>query len=362
MYENYYAVIMAGGSGTRLWPLSRQERPKQMLPIGGSYSLFQLAVQRLEGIFDPDHIFVVTVAEQAKHFQVQVPAIPAANYLIEPLPRGTASAIGMAALAIQKQNPAATIAIVTADHFIGNTTRFRRFLEAAHMIAGQGHLVTLGIPPSFAATGYGYIQSGPSLGTFEEAEVFSVLRFCEKPTQEVATSFVESGEYSWNSGMFIWRAADIWKEFARQMPDLFNHLETIAAAWNTPDKNSVIQEIWPQLKNETIDYGIMEGAQNVAIIRASGLDWNDVGSWDSLYDVLPNDADGNILHAKQVLSIDSKGTLVYAENSDRLFVTIGTEDLIIVDTGDVLMVCARKDAQKVKQAVAELKKSSPKYI
>jgi len=362
VYENYYAVIMAGGSGTRLWPLSRQERPKQMLPIGGSYSLFQLAVQRLEGIFDPDHIFVVTVAEQAKHFRVQVPAIPAENYLIEPLPRGTASAIGMATLAIQKQNPLATIAIVTADHFIGNTARFHRFLESAYLVAQEGRLVTLGIEPAFAATGYGYIQSGPSLGSFAEAEVASVLRFCEKPTEEVALSFLASGDYAWNSGMFIWRAADIWQEFARQMPALFQHLETISAAWGSPEQNAVVQETWPKLKSETIDYGIMEGAKNVAIIRASGLDWNDVGSWDSLYDVLPNDADGNILHARQVLSIDSKGTLVYAENSDRLFVTIGTEDLIIVDTGDVLMVCPRKDAQKVKQAVAELKKSSPQYI
>ncbi len=362
MYENFYAVIMAGGSGTRLWPLSRQERPKQMLPIGGSYSLFQLAVQRLEGLFTPDHIFVVTVAEQARHFQLQVPAIPAANYLIEPMPRGTASAIGLAAVAIRQADPQATIAILTADHFIGNTARFHRFLEAAYQVAQMGRLVTLGIKPQFASTGYGYIQNGPSLGLFDEAEAFSVLRFREKPSQELAETFLAGGDYSWNSGMFILRAADIWDEFARQMPALHRDLQAISQAWPSPERQQVIEAIWPKLKNETIDYGIMEGARSVAVIPSAGLDWNDVGSWDSLYAVLPNDADGNILHAEQVLSIDSKGTLVYAENSSRLFVTIGTQDLIIVDTGDVLMVCPRSQAQKVKQAVAELKKSSPRYV
>ncbi len=362
MNSNYYAVIMAGGSGTRLWPLSRQERPKQTLSIGGSSSLFQLAVKRLQGLLDYDHIFVVTVAEQAKLFQIQVPEIPIDNYVIEPMPRGTASAIGLATVAIRSQAPQATIAILTADHFIGNNNRFHKFLQAAFLVAQQGRLVTLGVKPVFPSTGYGYIQSGQKLGVYNDVAAFSVLRFSEKPSFETANEYIASGDYSWNSGMFIWRAQDIWEEFTRQMPELSDSLQRIAQDWHTPQRNRTLQEAWPRLSVQTIDYGIMENAQRVAVIPVDGLDWNDVGSWESLYDVLPKDADGNLLQASQVLAFESRGTLVYAENSSRLFVTIGTQDLIIVDTGDVLMVCPRDQAQKVKQVVAELKKSSPQYI
>lgn len=362
MFENYYAVIMAGGSGTRLWPLSRQARPKQMLQIGRPESLFQMAVQRLEGLFPPERIFVVTVAEQACQFQKQVPEIPADNYLLEPLPRGTASVVGLAAVAIHQRDPLAAMAILTADHFIGNAERFRQLLQAGYKTAQQGYLVTLGISPTYPATGYGYIEFGQQTGQVDGVEVFQAVKFKEKPSGEQAAVFLSGGDHAWNSGMFIWRAQDILAEFASQMPELYGQLQMIGNAWLTPQRDAVLQEVWPQVKVQTIDYGIMEGAKRVAVIPAAGLEWNDVGSWESLFEVLPADENGNVSLARQLLSIDSSGTLVYAENSDRLIVTIGTEDLIVVDTGDVILVCSRAQAQKVKEAVSQLKDSQPGYI
>jgi mannose-1-phosphate guanylyltransferase len=362
MFDNYFAVIMAGGSGTRLWPLSRQARPKQTLQIGRPESLFQLAVQRLEGLFPPERILVVTIAEQAQLFQQQVPAIPAENYLLEPLPRGTASVVGLAAVAIHQRNPHACMAILTADHFIGNAERFRLLLQTGYEVAQNNYLVTLGITPTYPATGYGYIQFGQSIGQFEGADVFQALKFKEKPSEELAANFIAGGDHAWNSGMFIWQVQDILEEFALQMPALSSQLQVIAEAWDTPQREAVLQQVWPQVKAQTIDYGIMEGARRVAVIPAAGLEWNDVGSWESLFEVLPADEHGNIVQARQVLSIDSSGTLVYAENSDRLIVTIGTDDLIVVDTGDVIMVCSRSQAQKVKEAVSQLKANKPAFI
>lgn len=362
MFENYFAVIMAGGSGTRLWPLSRQARPKQMLQIGHPESLFQMAVERLEGLFPPERIFVVTVAEQARQFQQQVPGIPAENYLLEPLPRGTASVVGLAAVAIQDRDPNAVMTILTADHFIGNAQRFRELLQAGYKTARQGYLVTLGITPTYPATGYGYIEFGQKIGQFDGVDVFQAVKFKEKPTVEFAEKFIAGGDHAWNSGMFIWQVRDILAEFARQMPALSDQLEIIGQAWPTSQRDAVLQKIWPGVKVETIDYGIMEGAVRVAVIPAAGLEWNDVGSWESLFEVLPADEHGNITQAQKVLSIDSSGTMVYVRNSDRLVVTIGTEDLIVVDTGDVIMVCRRDQAQKVKEAVRQLKASRPEFI
>jgi mannose-1-phosphate guanylyltransferase len=362
MDPHYYAVIMAGGGGTRLWPLSRQARPKQMLPLIGTQSLFQDAIRRLDGLFAMERILVVTTAQMAREFQAQCPGIPTENYLLEPQPRGTASVVGLAATALKQRDPEAVLAILTSDHYIGNVGRFQRLLRAALEVARQDYLVTLGITPTYAATGYGYIQNGEQLGESEALPFFRVARFKEKPALEQAKEMLASGQYAWNSGMFVWRAQTILNEFQRQMPGLFAQLQEIAQAWDTPQRDQVLQNIWGKVEVNTIDYGIMENARQVAVIPAAELDWNDVGTWESLYDILPRDENGNVIvngTKGHTLAIDTCGTIIHAPETDRLIVAIGLEDVVIVDTGDVLLVCTKDRAQQVREAVNHIKITRP---
>jgi len=362
MIDHYYAVIMAGGGGTRLWPLSRQARPKQMLELTGSESLFRIAFRRLQGLFADENVLVVTTQEQSAQLMVQCPEIPQENYLLEPQPRGTASVVGLAAVALQQRDPQAVMAVVTSDHFIANVEKFQRLLESAYEIARQSYLVTLGISPTYPATGFGYIQSGERLGIFRGLEAYRVKRFKEKPDLEQAQAMLASGDHAWNSGMFAWQVQDIMNEFQRQMPALYEHLQSIARLWDTPDRQSILQSIWPHLEVKTVDYGIMEGARQVAVIPAAGLGWNDIGSWESIFEILPKDLNGNVTSDGQYILLDTHNTLFYSHSADRLAVAIGVQDLVIVDTGDVLLICNREQAQQVRQVVSQLKQTNPKLL
>src|SRR5687768_9980200 len=219
--EHTYAVIMAGGGGTRLWPISRKETPKQLLPLLGKETLFQSTVARLEKLFPPERILVVTVAEQAQEMQKQVPAIPAENYLIEPAPRGTASVVALAAAVLHKRDPQAMMAVQTADHYIRNRDLFHYLIRTAFDVARENRLVTLGITPTYPSTGYGYIQQGTPLDGEYKYPVYAVERFKEKPDEQTAQTLLRNGDHSWNSGMFVWRADAILAEIERQMPELF---------------------------------------------------------------------------------------------------------------------------------------------
>ncbi len=357
MNQHYYAVIMAGGGGTRLWPLSRKETPKQMLKIFGERTLFQIAIQRLEGVFAADHILVVTVADQAAKLKQQWPEIPDENYLIEPMPRGTASVVGMAAVALANRDREATMAILTADHFIQDEAKFRALLTSGCDLAQQGFLVTLGIHPTYPATGYGYIQRGERLGSFQGMDAFRVLSFKEKPDEAHARLMLQSGDHDWNSGMFIWRVDRILEEFSRHMLVLSQELARISQDWDTPRRDETLRQVWPGLKSETIDYGIMEKAAQVAVLPAEGLGWNDVGSWDSLFDVLPGDEHGNILLGAEPILVDTERSLIVDSARERLIVTVGVKDLVVIDTGDALLICHKDAAQQVKTVVNKLKET-----
>jgi len=269
--EHTYAVIMAGGGGTRLWPVSRKERPKQLLPLLGRETLFQSTVARLEKLFPPERILVVTVAAQAREMREQVPSIPEENYLIEPAPRGTASVVALAAAVLKKRDPQAIMAVQTSDHFIRNVDLFHYLISTAFEVAEKGYLVTLGITPTFPSTGYGYIQQGEALGGDYKYPVYEVKRFKEKPDEAAAQQFLRSGDHSWNSGMFVWKTDAILAEIRRQMPELFSVITQISNAWNTYSWEETLQLLWSGIKSQTIDYGIMEKAERVAVLPAGGL-------------------------------------------------------------------------------------------
>ncbi|RPH62034.1 MAG: mannose-1-phosphate guanylyltransferase, partial [Chloroflexi bacterium] len=257
--EHTYAVIMAGGGGTRLWPISRKDKPKQLIPLLGEKTLFQSTVARLEDLFPPEHIMAVTVAEQAREMRLQAPEIPAENYLIEPAPRGTASVVGLAAGIIHQRDPQAVMAILPADHHIRNRDLFHYLMRAAVDVARADYLVTLGITPTYPSTAYGYIQQGAPLDGKFNYPVYAVKRFKEKPDEKTAQQMIRTGDHSWNSGMFIWKTEQILAEFARQMPELDVAIKQIVTA-DPGQREAVIGSIWHDLKPETVDYGIMEKA------------------------------------------------------------------------------------------------------
>ncbi len=356
MYEHYYAVIMAGGEGSRLWPLSRQARPKQMVQLGSDRSLFQVAVDRITDIFPVDRIYVVTVASQAESLRNQCPGIPPENFLLEPMPRGTASVVGMAAVALRKRDPQAVMAILAADHLIQNVAYFQQLLKEGHRLAEDGFLVTLGIRPTYPATGYGYIQRGEALDGYPFL-AYQVKRFKEKPDEETARSFLARGDHDWNSGMFIWSIDRIFDEITNLMPDLAGKLAEIEKAWGTPEAQATLQAVWPSIKPQTVDYGIMEKAERVVVIPGVDLGWNDVGSWESMFEVFQADSNGNIILDAEFLGLGTSNSLVVSDRSERLIVTLGMEDVIVVDTQDALLVCPRSQAQRVREVVNFLKNS-----
>lgn len=271
--------------------------------------------------------------------------------------------VGLAASILHQRDPQAVMAILPSDHFIRDRDLFHYTLRVAVDVAQSDYLVTLGIAPTFPATGYGYIQRGEALPENFNYPVYAVSRFKEKPDEASAREMLQSRDHSWNSGMFIWKTERILAEFASQMPVLKSTLDQISAAWDTTDRNQVLSRLWQTLKNETIDYGIMEKAERVAVIPAAGLDWSDIGSWDALFDVILPDQDGNVIVSGNLLSFDTHNSLLYGNGDGRLFVAIGLDNVILVDTGDVLLACHSDRAQEVRRVVDYLKnEGQDKYI
>ncbi|MBA4383498.1 MAG: mannose-1-phosphate guanyltransferase [Anaerolinea sp.] len=348
----YYAVIMAGGSGTRLWPLSRRAYPKQALKLVGDKTMFQYAVERITPVFPYQRILVVTIPQHAKILQEQYPEIPAENFILEPEGRGTASAIGLVSIHLLQRDPDACMVILTADHYITKVTHFCNILEVAENIAREGKLVTLGIQPSSPSTGFGYIQQDEIINKLNGFSVYKVKQFIEKPDLVKAQQMLKSGNFSWNSGMFVWKASQIITEFEHQMPKLFAQLMQVKNALLTSEYSIVLNTIWPLITKNTIDYGIMEGAKNTVVIPVD-IGWTDIGSWGSLIDLLPADQDHNIFLGSHI-SIDTKNTLSFGNK--RLIATMGVENLVIIDTEDVVMICSKECEQDVKALVEHLKK------
>jgi len=348
-----YALIMAGGSGTRLWPASREARPKQLLGLLSERTMLQEACRRIAPLVPDDQIFVVTSEAYTDVVRQQIPQVPAANIIGELEGHGTAPCIGLSALYLKRLDPEAVMAVLTADHYIEKADELRGALGAAAQVAEEGRLVTLGIEPNRPATGYGYIERGERLARISGLDVYRVEKFTEKPDLSTAQAFMESGRYYWNSGMFIWKVSAILREFEKLMPRLYAQLMEIDAALGTAEERAVLELVWPQVKKETIDYGIMERAEDVAVIPVD-IGWSDVGDWTALSDLLPADAEGNVVVGQHV-GLDTRGCLIHG--SCHLVTTIGLEDMLVVDTEDALLVCPRERAQEVRDLVKKLRES-----
>jgi mannose-1-phosphate guanylyltransferase len=283
--------------------------------------------------------------------------LPDDSFIIEPAPKGTAAVVGLAAVLLKAEDPEAVMAVLTADHAIGNEALFRDLLAAAYSAAQQGHLVTLGVEPTRPASGYGYLEQGRELEQVAGFSLVQVESFREKPDPAVAEEYFHSGKYCWNSGMFVWRADRILDEIANLMPSLGAGLDAIAEQLGNSGAAAVIDRVWRELKNETIDYGIMEKAEDVVMLPAGDLGWNDVGSWDSLFQLMDADSQGNIVQAQTGLILDSQGSLVVQEEgANRLIALLGVEDLVVIDSGTALLVTTREHAQEVKQIVEALQR------
>lgn len=353
----FHALIMAGGTGTRLWPVSRRDRPKQSLKLVGARTMFEHAVDRIAPVFQPEQMFVVAGSEHVDDLANQAPELPAQNLIVEPLGRGTAPAIGLGAIHLRHGDPDAVMAVLTADHFIADVERFQSVLEAAAEVAGEGHLVTLGIEPSSPSTGYGYIQQGRRLSEVDGFDVFRAERFTEKPDPETALRMVESGDYTWNSGMFVWRVDRIIEEFQKQMPDFYVKLAEVESTLGTSGYKPTLERVWPQVSKESIDYGVMEGAEDVTVIPVD-IGWSDVGSWGSLAELLARmgkqDEAGNVVVGEHI-GLDTGNSMIFA--GERLIATIGVEDMVVVDAGDAVLVCPMEREQEVRDLVHRLERN-----
>ena len=349
-----YSVLMAGGVGTRFWPRSREASPKQVLNITGENTMIQDTFRRLQNLTDPQNVYIVTNDVQKKLIHQQLPELNDKNFVIEPFGRNTAPCIGLAAIQIASQDPDGVMIVLPADHVIQNVNEFEQVMQLAIKFADEHNaLVTMGITPNEPATGYGYIQGGSVVFDAGHHKVLKVRTFAEKPNLETATRFLESGDFFWNSGMFVWKARTILEEFERYMPEMFELLQTIESAIDTPRYNEVLQDVYEQMENISIDVGIMQQSERVFVIPAD-MGWNDVGSWETVYEISEKNPQRNAGMFKSLININATGC--YAYSPDKVVALVGVEDLIVVDTGDALLVCHKDAAQDVKKVVDELKK------
>ena len=369
-----YGVIMAGGAGTRLWPMSRNNKPKQLLKVVRGKSLIQLSYERLRGVLPPERIFVCTGAVHGEAVLADLPELPKENLLGEPEGRDTANAVGFPAAVLAKRDKDAVAAYVTADHVIEPVEKFQAALKTAFEVTAEqpNALVTFGIIPTHGHTGLGYIHRGEALRLQHPAadatSAYKVLAFKEKPDKPTADRYVESERYYWNSGMFVWRCDTVLGELATHLPEAHKGLSQIADAWGTPQQQQVVNEVYPKLPKISVDYGIMEpasqhkGKAQVVVVEMP-VQWLDVGSWPALAETLETDEHDNAVDARTHCFLDSDGNIVVSTDPEHLISAIGVSDMIIVQTKDVTMVCPKSEAQRVKDLVAKVKqKYGDKYL
>ncbi len=342
-----HAVIMAGGAGTRLWPLSRRNRPKQLLRLFGGKSLLRQAYERLAAFLRPEAINVITAGAHLPLVAEELPELPAANLIGEPEGRDTANAVALSAAVLHRRDPEGLMGVFTADHIIRPVERFAAAVERAYMIAEAypKSLVTLGVTVRGPETAFGYVKRSSFVGD----GVYRVERFAEKPDVETAQRYAASPDYYWNSGSFVWRIATILDELKRNLPASYEGVMEIAGAWDDPvRRDDRLAAVYPKLQKISIDYAVMEKAREVMVVELD-CQWADVGSWSQLENVLESDEQGVLAVAVRSLDLDSRNVTVVTEDAGHLIATIGVDDLIVVHSPNATLVCRKKDAQRLKE-------------
>lgn len=344
-----YAVIMAGGVGSRFWPSSKEKTPKQLLNIFGESTLLQDTVERLKGVVDYENIFIVTNKVLHSEILNQLPQLSPENIICEPFGRNTAACIGLAAVALKSRTSDAVMITLPADHLIRDVDSFHKTLNSAVRFAYKSKgLVTIGITPSRPETGYGYIQINEKE---TDSNIHKVYTFAEKPNYSTAVRFLESGDFFWNSGMFIWRADSILEGMKAYMPELYEGLQKIEKDLNTPEYEKTVANVYGQIRNISIDYGLMEKSNNVYLTKGNFV-WSDVGSWEEVYQLSEKDSEGNAIKGNVFtdMTVDS---LIFSPN--KFTAAIGVENLVIINTDDALLICRRDRSQDVRKVVDHLK-------
>jgi mannose-1-phosphate guanylyltransferase len=351
---NRYATILAGGGGTRFWPLSRQELPKQLLNLSGNDIMLNDTIARFDGVIPLENTIVVTNRSQAVMLEsIMHSSVLTSNILAEPVARNTAASILYAALFIEKHYGPSLMVVLPSDHYITDEGRFRTTLEHACAVAMQtDRIVTIGIKPTFAATGYGYISFGGEPTMTRPCPVYEVVEFVEKPDFSRAQGYFVSGRHLWNSGMFVWKTSVIIENYKRYLPRLYKSMLPISESLGTDREAATIDAVYPLIPNTSIDYGILERSDEVVVVSGD-FGWNDIGSWDALGAIFPPDESGNIIVKANHIGIRTQNSIVYGNG--RLIATIGIDGLIIADTGDALLICPKDKAQAVKELVDMLK-------
>lgn len=348
-----YAVIMAGGSGTRLWPMSTKDQPKQLIPFIGGKSLLEVSMDRLEGLVPAERRIVCTSEQLRDPIKAAMPSMTDARIHGEPIGRDTLNAVGFSAAVLSKEDPDAVIATFTADHIIEPIELFQQRVNIGYEVAesNDSALVTFGIKPTHPATGYGYVELGEKLEGVDNAH--HVVSFKEKPDHPTARRYVGSGRYLWNSGMFVWRAEALLECIRRYKPQSHQGLMLIREAWGTERQTEVLSEIYPTLPRISVDFAVMEPAaadEQVPVATVEmPVDWLDVGSWTSYANTCESDDAANAIGADKVIMIDSNNTLAASSDPDHLIATIGVKDLVIVHTPHATLVCHRDEEQRIKE-------------
>lgn len=352
-----YAVIMAGGKGSRFWPRSRGHKPKHLLDITGTKTIIQETVERISPLIPPNRTLIITGAAHAEELRRQLPEIPPENILVEPVGRNTAPCIGLAAIHIRRRAGDAVMAVLPADHLISDGNPFLDTLAAAAEAAERHDaLVTLGIHPTGPETGYGYLERGNPVESIGGKLLYDVWSIREKPPLEQAMQFLEQESFYWNSGMFIWKASTILRAIATHLPDLHEGLLKIEAVLGTEPYGTVLEDVYGETPSISIDYGVMEKADKVLLIPGD-FGWSDVGSWDALWEVSEKDDSGNACRGP-VIAVETGDSLVYSPK--KLVALVGVRDLIVVETEDALLICRRGDSQKVRRIVDILEERNMK--
>jgi|AntRauTorcE11897_2_1112592.scaffolds.fasta_scaffold00013_66 mannose-1-phosphate guanylyltransferase len=350
-----YAVIMAGGSGTRFWPKSTKKLPKQFLKLVGEETMIQNTARRIESMIPQERILVVTNDSYVDIVKEQLPKVPEQNIVGEPVAKNTAPCVAIAAQMLYKKDPEAVMVVLPADHHITNPDAFKKYLKAAVEKAEQGeNLVTIGINPDRPETGYGYIHGDNSVTEeFNQKEVHPVKAFKEKPDLTTAKDFLASGDYFWNSGMFIWSAKTVLGEFKKHLPEMFGHVSAANESLFDQGHDEAINEFYHACESVSIDYGIMEHASNVYVVPGE-FGWNDVGSWTAAYELGDKDANQNVVNAETATFSEAKKNYIYTE-SGKMISVVGIDGVAVVETDDAILVCKLDKAQNVKDIVNQLK-------